>query len=314
MVSETSGLPDLVGRLAGVYSTPANGQRSSLSDHELIHLHRLDVLGSAFPWCFCIFAMVHCLLGFVEMLLLVTMLVGLVQDWYRPCDQPLHAWVIVEITQNAYQALHGCIFSRPRDPGASRGARFYDKVLFLTVVSFSCIWSIIGLCWVFEVDRCGETAPFLFQSVRVYTICSVVLTLCVVINAVGLYTILVRLVEFDFIQVEGAAPPGTLEKLRVVSFDRDEKGLDDHTDCCICMVELAHDGCGEARATPCGHMFHGSCLDSWFKVNRTCPLCRADIVREQEEHAGGGRPASTVGRRAADEGGGAGGRSGAGPG
>ena len=32
----------------------------------------------------------------------------------------------------------------------------------------------------------------------------------------------------------------------------------------------------------CGHVFHLTCLDTWFENNRTCPLCRGDVVlREQ---------------------------------
>lgn len=36
--------------------------------------------------------------------------------------------------------------------------------------------------------------------------------------------------------------------------------------------------------TPCGHVFHESCLRIWEDKNRTCPMCRAKInYRASEE-------------------------------
>ena len=36
--------------------------------------------------------------------------------------------------------------------------------------------------------------------------------------------------------------------------------------------------------TPCGHVFHESCLRIWEEKNRTCPMCRAKInYRASEE-------------------------------
>ena len=29
----------------------------------------------------------------------------------------------------------------------------------------------------------------------------------------------------------------------------------------------------------CDHQFHSSCLDNWLSRNRTCPLCRANVVQ-----------------------------------
>ncbi|KAL7672026.1 hypothetical protein ACOME3_006924 [Neoechinorhynchus agilis] len=44
--------------------------------------------------------------------------------------------------------------------------------------------------------------------------------------------------------------------------------------CLICTEEMHLDS--NVSACPCGHIFHGICLDEWFKnsVRRTCPQCR----------------------------------------
>lgn len=31
---------------------------------------------------------------------------------------------------------------------------------------------------------------------------------------------------------------------------------------------------------PCGHIFHSSCLRSWFQRQQTCPTCRMDILQQ----------------------------------
>ncbi len=49
--------------------------------------------------------------------------------------------------------------------------------------------------------------------------------------------------------------------------------------CSICwgqMLSSSEDG--EARSTPCGHLFHEKCLGSWLRRRGTCPLCNANLV------------------------------------
>ena len=34
-----------------------------------------------------------------------------------------------------------------------------------------------------------------------------------------------------------------------------------------------------SKKLPCGHIFHTSCLRSWFQRQQTCPTCRLDVLR-----------------------------------
>lgn len=54
------------------------------------------------------------------------------------------------------------------------------------------------------------------------------------------------------------------------------------SECAVCLVEFGH---GEAgRLVPgCGHGFHAACIETWFRVNSTCPLCRAAVVAGADE-------------------------------
>ncbi|KAG0725693.1 E3 ubiquitin-protein ligase synoviolin [Chionoecetes opilio] len=46
--------------------------------------------------------------------------------------------------------------------------------------------------------------------------------------------------------------------------------------CIICREEMVTG----AKKLPCGHIFHASCLRSWFQRQQTCPTCRMDILRQ----------------------------------
>lgn len=45
--------------------------------------------------------------------------------------------------------------------------------------------------------------------------------------------------------------------------------------CIICREEMTT-GC---KKIPCNHIFHASCLRSWFQRQQTCPTCRMDVLR-----------------------------------
>ena len=37
-----------------------------------------------------------------------------------------------------------------------------------------------------------------------------------------------------------------------------------------------------AKKLPCNHIFHISCLRSWFQRQQTCPTCRLDVLQPQQ--------------------------------
>jgi E3 ubiquitin-protein ligase synoviolin len=59
--------------------------------------------------------------------------------------------------------------------------------------------------------------------------------------------------------------------------------------CIICREEMVgttvingqviHPPSGLSKKLPCGHIFHVSCLRSWFQRQQTCPTCRLDVLR-----------------------------------
>ncbi|KAH8276209.1 hypothetical protein KR026_004604 [Drosophila bipectinata] len=74
--------------------------------------------------------------------------------------------------------------------------------------------------------------------------------------------------------------------------------------CIICREDMIN----HSKKLPCGHIFHTTCLRSWFQRQQTCPTCRLNILRtaavnstampragEDAAAAAGGNPAPAAG-------------------
>ncbi|XP_014506966.1 E3 ubiquitin protein ligase RIE1 [Vigna radiata var. radiata] len=55
----------------------------------------------------------------------------------------------------------------------------------------------------------------------------------------------------------------------------------DDAECCICISSY-EDG-AELHVLPCNHHFHSTCIVKWLKMNATCPLCKFNILKGNEQ-------------------------------
>lgn len=56
--------------------------------------------------------------------------------------------------------------------------------------------------------------------------------------------------------------------------------------CIICREDML----ANCKKLPCNHIFHTSCLRSWFQRQQTCPTCRMDVLRMTRAEAATPRP------------------------
>ena len=49
--------------------------------------------------------------------------------------------------------------------------------------------------------------------------------------------------------------------------------------CLICFENLSSN---KTESFLCQHTFHRNCLEEWFKIERTCPLCRKLLLFNDE--------------------------------
>ncbi|KAG7643140.1 Zinc finger RING-type [Arabidopsis suecica] len=52
-------------------------------------------------------------------------------------------------------------------------------------------------------------------------------------------------------------------------------------ECAVCLCEFEDDETLRLMP-PCCHVFHADCVDVWLSEHSTCPLCRADLVLNQQ--------------------------------
>lgn len=57
--------------------------------------------------------------------------------------------------------------------------------------------------------------------------------------------------------------------------------LPEDAECCICLTSY-EDG-AELHTLPCNHHFHSTCIVKWLKMNATCPLCKYNILKGNEQ-------------------------------
>lgn len=49
--------------------------------------------------------------------------------------------------------------------------------------------------------------------------------------------------------------------------------------CSICIEELVN-----GFSLECGHCFHNKCITEWLFKNKTCPVCRKEIIKVKHTH------------------------------
>ncbi|KAL4195394.1 hypothetical protein AMTRI_Chr05g73180 [Amborella trichopoda] len=70
--------------------------------------------------------------------------------------------------------------------------------------------------------------------------------------------------EIDSEVGEGGVIAAGTDKERIVSAE--------DAVCCICLAKYEDEE--ELRELPCSHCFHVECVDTWLKINGSCPLCK----------------------------------------
>ncbi|KAK1661949.1 hypothetical protein QYE76_050108 [Lolium multiflorum] len=51
----------------------------------------------------------------------------------------------------------------------------------------------------------------------------------------------------------------------------------DGEECPICLVQQEA-ATSVWKETPCGHSFHGKCVERWLNMKGSCPMCRCRLV------------------------------------
>ena len=84
------------------------------------------------------------------------------------------------------------------------------------------------------------------------------------------------ILEWPHVGVAGA-PDDPALAVAVADALKTVEAPSDGLDCCpICLHD--DDDNGAWKETPCGHRFHGRCVERWLQDKGTCPMCRRQVV------------------------------------
>lgn len=96
------------------------------------------------------------------------------------------------------------------------------------------------------------------------------------------------------------ASKASIAALPVVERATGEGGAEE---CAVCLDGLwaaAEEGGGtegEVRQMPCGHRFHGGCIEKWLRIHGSCPVCRHRMPEEKPAEAKKEGEAAAAARR-----------------
>jgi len=63
---------------------------------------------------------------------------------------------------------------------------------------------------------------------------------------------------------------------------QEEEQVKTYDDCPICLCECSSKD-EKSCQLECGHMFHTSCIFTWFEKHDTCPMCRMEVKQMKKE-------------------------------
>ncbi|CAF2303101.1 unnamed protein product [Brassica napus] len=189
------------------------------------------------------------------------------------------------------------------------------KHLESTNAIFSFVWWIIGFYWISAgSEELAQSSPqlywlcvaflafdviFLVLCVAVASLIAIAVCCCLPCIIAVLYALaeqegasdeeIERLPRFKFLTVRNSEKVngeilethgGIMTQLGVDS--PSERVLSsDEAECCVCLCEY-EDGT-ELRELWCRHHFHEACIDKWLRINATCPLCKSNILKTDEQ-------------------------------
>ncbi|CAN6836439.1 unnamed protein product [Brassica oleracea] len=180
---------------------------------------------------------------------------------------------------------------------------------------FSFVWWIIGFYWVSAgSEELAQSSPHLYWLCVAFLAFDVIfLVLCVAVASLIAIAVCCCLpciiaVLYALAEQEGASDEEIerLPKFKFLTVRNSEKvngeirethggimtqlGVDspservlssDEAECCVCLCEY-EDG-AELRELWCRHHFHEACIDKWLRINATCPLCKSNILKTDEQ-------------------------------
>lgn len=178
------------------------------------------------------------------------------------CEVPLKVFLFVYMVLNFAKSItfflkNRLFFSIQRIPEFEDNNEVTLANNFLEALML--FWYIIGFHWIQECEYCREDNTLLY-----YTACIWI--------ALGFFTFIAPLLAIVLLLVLVAY---IRPKLTVITYTGERDIPDDNYRCTICFDDYREGN--RIKFLPCNHHFHVECIDEWFNVKDSCPLCKKNV-------------------------------------
>ncbi|KAJ0975335.1 hypothetical protein J5N97_017300 [Dioscorea zingiberensis] len=80
-------------------------------------------------------------------------------------------------------------------------------------------------------------------------------------------------------EILGGGGPPPASKASIESMRTVEAREEEEEECSVCLDAMV---AGETvKEMPCGHRYHGGCIERWLRIHGSCPICRYRMPAEE---------------------------------
>lgn len=120
-------------------------------------------------------------------------------------------------------------------------------------------WYIIGFHWIQECENCKDINTLLYYTAVIWV-------------SIGFFMFVAPLLAIVLLLILVAY---IRPKLKVITYNCEQDIDDDNYRCTICFDDYKIGN--RIKFLPCNHHFHLECIDEWFNVKDSCPLCKKNV-------------------------------------
>lgn len=194
-------------------------------------------------------------------------------------------YLIMNFGETLYHRWHPIVRGPAGDEiAASTGTGKFLRVIRRLCKTYFVVCIIFGTFSLFSVDDCKQTSPLLYWTALVASIYLVLIVFLPIILLTMLICCLPCVIAFAsrfYPEPERGAPEDIINSIQtskydpaVVKYGNVTIQPEDAT-CSICLQDYTAEA--QLRITACRHHFHQVCVDEWFRLQASCPLCKTPI-------------------------------------
>jgi hypothetical protein len=212
----------------------------------------------------------------VDITSVVVGVIHLAMYWSTTCNYSINTWLVIYIACDALNILYAIISLRLK-PDSKLVIPIY--IINKVKQAFWLSWFIYGNTLYWNNPNCESQ---LYKWVYARLIISYIEIGIPFLLVIVLICILCTGCISTVLSIVSEGPSGAtqeqIDKLEIIQCTTEL--ISSLNECPICVEDYTLES--TLRKLPCNHMIHKECIDNWFKINATCPMCRKSIIADEQ--------------------------------